>query len=413
MADAYVLGTFGDALEFLEDFNGNPILVSLTGATQDSQTILDRDSECGITDEIFLVPAESAKAAAFAADDNAVLLQVQCGLPLDCPELDRSLIVSHGCNPPPNCILEPEALIAAIQKPDCMLPTFFPPHSPHTDLVRGIDLGFAEASAVAYDISFESVNVLTNYIEMPFFQAWLFYPSELIGPKFLQYRGIVRLWESGTVQLIGEATVNYTGGKDYKVWIGDSPTDVGGHDETVISVPGDSAWHAVDWAYLPPSGKVVHIRYDGNDPGVPAQVWSYADGGWTFPITFRCEGDGGSRLNGTATRSGTTFSVSGSLGASASFATGFGIYTYEQDSADWSNTNGVTHFVDSIPPTLTTAWGPYTHTIPDSATKGIRFLGELAGGTGGAYGYGARCDFGPVLLATHDPVIQQGVDPLG
>lgn len=129
MATVYVLGTFDDPLEALTDFNGNALLIDVanTPVSDDEQTILDRDSDCGINDEIASFAPPNITAPAFAADDDDVLLQAMCGIPVDCPELDRAVIRSNGCNPPPNCILEPDALIAATAKATCNLPTFFPP----------------------------------------------------------------------------------------------------------------------------------------------------------------------------------------------------------------------------------------------------------------------------------------------
>ena len=127
MATAYVLGTFDDPLEALHDFEGHAILVLLTGAEQDPDAVLDRDTDCGINDETVFLAPPPLKATAWAEAEATALLHVHCANPLDCPELDRVPIRSHGCAPPPNCIAEPEARIAAVARPVCSVPTFLPP----------------------------------------------------------------------------------------------------------------------------------------------------------------------------------------------------------------------------------------------------------------------------------------------
>lgn len=412
-----VLGTFDDPLQALTDFDGNALLISVFNApTSDSeQDILDRDTDCGISEDVPILAPPRIRATAFAADGNAALLRTQCRLPTDCPDIDRTVIRSVGCNPPPNCIAEPDAARASRERPSCRLPVFLPPRST-TRVTRNLEFSEASATAKAYDMSFEDAGGLTNYIEVPFMQFARFRGEDATTHDFLThydtiFNGTVRLWESGTVEFIGFAKTDAPLGRTYRVWEGDSPTDAGGQHHDVIALPGDNTYYAVNFAVKPASGKSIHViapftlNTGGTSDGNRVVLWSYAAGGWIFPVNFNIGSDAG--IMGAIDRSGTNSTCVGSSGTWTTISNNAVVWSYLCDNS-WDNRAS---FISEYGAVGVSGTFNLSRTIPDSATQGVLwFCADAQGGTNQAWGTFA---VGPILRSDYDPVVQQGVDPLG
>lgn len=434
MAIAYVLGTFDDPLEFLTDFNEeHAILVELLNApvTDTEQTILDRAEECEIDDTIpIFFPAET-RATAYADLPEAALLRVACKQPLDCPELDRVPIRSFGCNPPPNCIAEPDALVAALARPTCRLPIFYPPSSPTTRRTRNLEFGYASATAVAYDMSWEDAGGLTNYVEFPYHQFlhWRADPDNPSDAYGLRYRGIVRVWESGTIQMVGE--MRFVDGAtlptsltelSYKVWFGE--TGQPGSLQTVATIPTDGDYHAVNWSGRPGSLEHCETYYGGIPAGgsegpdyfPTVELWQYPDGMVLPPDPPDVWGGSAGGTGITAcgvTRDGNDLDFAWSIAPEA-FTTQHFIATVEIDTevtndattSGFNEANGIAHLNAST--LFGSLGGTASRTIPDSATTGLR----VAIWTGSQNVNTGTFDCGPFLRLAYAPTIQQGVDPI-
>lgn len=256
---------------------------------------------------------------------------------------------------------------------------------------------------------------LTNYIEIPFMQFARFRGEDATTHDFLThydtvFNGMVRLWESGTVEFIGQAKTNAPLGRSYQVWEGDSPTDVGGQLHTVITLPGDDTYYDVNFAVHPAAGKSIHViapytlNVGGTTDGNRVVLWSYSSGGWIFPINFNIDSDAG--IMGAIDRSGTNSTCVGSSGTWTTILNNANVFSYLDDN-DWDNR---TSFINEYSAVGVSGTFNLSRAIPDSASQGVLwFCTDAQGGTNQAWGTFA---VGPILRSAYDPVIQQGIDPL-
>lgn len=269
---------------------------------------------------------------------------------------------------------------------------------------------------------------LANYIEIPFLQrmAGRFDPADSNVTYNLEYRGLVRVWESGTVEFVGECgdfrKLTLAGGPisiseiSYKVWFGiEHGVDVGTL-ETVATIPtsgGAGVWYPVDWSGRMSAGESTWILPD--IPGTvgavtnPVKLWEYPTG-----LMFPIEGiNGGLPLSGTGataaeiSRSGNDLVVDWAYQSNPGPTTGHHIWSWELDSTDWSRANFIQH-MDQYGISIFADSGTETRTIPDSATVGLRFfIGQSIFNE-----YLSTFDVGPFFRTAYStPEIQQGIDP--
>ena len=251
-----------------------------------------------------------------------------------------------------------------------------------------------------------------EYYELPFGQeltlGWYFDDAAHQGAISIAFYGKVRLWASGTVEMLGSIKCNRAG-QEYRVWIG--PTTTTGAFHVVGTTVLANTWEDVYWVHHPDEGSYVHCIL-GADFGTAAvwlrKLWSFEDGGWAFPIVFDNFGTVYADMDGTITRSETAITCTG------------GAYNYVASSAwDWwsSVTPGETPYdwvfsgysgVEQVStPTYTT-----TAEIPDSATTGIYARWYSGSPFPDAGNVTRLCSVGPFYRPAHDPVLQLGVDPL-
>lgn len=144
----------------------------------------------------------------------------------------------------------------------------------------------------------------TAYVEFPLWYRML-YQSLLGGanPDGTQagplFKGTVRYWENGTVQLIGKAkydkSANYPVSAStypFSMWIG--ATEISGISSLVANLPTGTTgstggdWVDIDWTGVPPAGQYVWLPY-GNWPYIEGaggssypnraiRIWEYPGG---------------------------------------------------------------------------------------------------------------------------------------
>ena len=244
------------------------------------------------------------------------------------------------------------------------------------------------------------------YYEIPFYHTLTVgYDTE---PLTMLFRGKVRLWGSGTVEIDGHILCTRAE-KAYRVWVG--PTTTTGAFHTVGTTTLEGVWEEVYWVHHPDEGSYVHCIL-GADFGTAAvwlrKLWSFEDGGWAFPIVFDNFGTTNAGMDGTITRSETAITCTG------------GAYNYDASSAwDWWSSvtpgetpddwvlSGYSGMANVSQPTYTT-----TAEIPDSATTGIYARWYSGSPFPDAGNVTRLCSVGPFYRPAHDPVLQLGVDPL-
>ena len=248
------------------------------------------------------------------------------------------------------------------------------------------------------------------YYEIPFFQT-LTVGFEMIDlvptPITMFFMGKVRLWRSGTVEMIGYTHCTLAG-REYRVWVG--PTTTEGEYHAVGTTAQALTWEEAYWVYRPAVGSYVHAILGADLGGAVwlRKLWSFEEGGWSFPIVFDNFGTTNADMDGTITRSETAITCTG------------GAYNYDASTAwdwwssvtpgetpdDWvlSGYSGMAHVSQ---PTYTT-----TAEIPDSATTGIYARWYSGSPFPDAGNVTRLCSVGPFYRPAHDPVLQLGVDPL-
>jgi hypothetical protein len=266
---------------------------------------------------------------------------------------------------------------------------------------------------------------LTNYIEVPLrqehFQAQETTPGNSENRR-TQFRGIVRLWQSGTVQWIGETRTTFTVDRDFRVAtgetfdvltahvVGTAPAGLG----SVSPFWGD--WAAVNWSYRIPTGHHMFLAIETGPPALydihaatEEPTMAYPVGWLPFPFTLYSKGGAGSELTGNMSRSGNSIVTEGTLDGGGIFSASFGGVSYDYDT-DTGETSGQT-ILFTASTAASIPYGPYSRTIPDSPTQGVIF--ELGAGAGVGAGISqSAAMFGPFFREAYStPTIQQGVDP--
>lgn len=266
---------------------------------------------------------------------------------------------------------------------------------------------------------------LTNYVEFPFWQ-FIHWRADGDNPNTaygLRYRGIVRVWESGTIQMVGE--LRFVDGTpstaltelSYKVWFGETGQE--GSLQTVATIPTASpgTWHEVNWAARPGALEHCEMFYGGipelvDDPQQRVELWQYPDGMVMPSDPPHVWGGSAGGIGVTAcgiTRGGNDVDFEWAISL-APFTTQHYIATSEMSTVapmeDYPVDNNTVHLNAS------TLFGPLggtgTTTIPDSETIGLRIRAWTANtnvNTG-------TFDCGPWLRLEYAPSVQQGVDPV-
>ena len=247
----------------------------------------------------------------------------------------------------------------------------------------------------------------TAYYELPFYHTLgVGYDT---GEVTMLFRGKVRLWESGTVEIDGHIQCNRAG-KAYRVWVG--PTTTTGAFHTVGTTTLENGWEAVYWAHHPNAGSYVHGVL-GADFGVPIwlrKLWSFEDGGWAFPIVFDGFQTELADMDGTITRSDTEIICSGNAWRSPEASSGWGWWssvTPSETPTAWV-ISGYSGVIQVSNPTYTTVAA-----MPDSATTGIYPRWFSGSPYSGVPDMTRICAVGPFYRPSHDPAPRIGVDPLG
>lgn len=268
---------------------------------------------------------------------------------------------------------------------------------------------------------------LTNYVEFPFFQFihWRADQDNANAAYGLRYRGIVRVWESGTVQMIGEMkfeddpTVPTTLTElAYKLNF--IETGQPGSLQTVATIPTDGDWHAVDWSGKPGALQHCETYYGGIPVSVAAEhtsveLFQYPDGLVlpADPPHIWAGSAGGIGITACGlVRDGNDIDFAWAI-APGAFTTQHYIATIQIDSTAADDTHGFEVVVGTSILHLNASTlggslgGTGTSPIPDSATVGLRiqiWTAHQNVNTG-------TFDCGPWFRTGYAPTVQQGIDP--
>lgn len=253
----------------------------------------------------------------------------------------------------------------------------------------------------------------TQYYEIPFRQeltlGWYFDDASHQGPVTLYFTGKVRLWASGTVEMIGSIYCNRAG-QEYRVWIG--PTTTSGEYHVVGTTVLANTSEDVYWVHHLDEGSYVHgiLGADFGTSGVwIRKLWSFEDGGWAFPIVFDNFGTSYADMDGTITRSDTAITCTGNAyNYLASAACDWWSSVTPGETADDWVFSGYSGVKQVSTPTYTT-----TAAIPDSSTTGIYARWYSGSPYPNATNVTRICSVGPFYRPAHDPTPQTGIDPLG
>lgn len=269
---------------------------------------------------------------------------------------------------------------------------------------------------------------LTNYVQFPYFQYlnWRADPDNPSDAYALRYRGIVRMWESGTVQMVGELRFHDSPGiptslteLSYKVWFGE--TGQPGSLQTVATIPTDGDWHEVNWAARPGALEHCETFYGGipeliGSPQFKVELWDYPNGMVMPSDPPHVWGGSDGAIGLTAcglVRDGNDIDLEWSITPDA-FITQHYIATVEIDSTTNDDTQGFALIGGSAVAHLNSSTiagslsGTATRTIPDSPTTGIRIQVWSAAQNVNR----GTFDCGPWFRLAYAPVIQSGVDPV-
>lgn len=247
----------------------------------------------------------------------------------------------------------------------------------------------------------------TAYYEIPF--------SHVVTTGFdtveltIHFAGKVRLWGSGTVEMIGGIR-STRAGTAYRVWVGPTPNT--GDYHVVGTSTQETTWEEAYWVYHPNDGSYVHGILGADIGGAIwlQKLWSFQDGGWAFPITFDNFQTSEANMDGVITRSESAIICTGNASRTPSASAAWdwwGSVTPGETFANWvfSGYSGVNQVST---PTYTT-----TAAMTDSATTGI-LARWYSGSPYPALSDVTRiCAVGPFYRPVYDPVVQFGIDPLG
>ena len=245
----------------------------------------------------------------------------------------------------------------------------------------------------------------SSYYELPFYHTLnVGYDT---APITMLFRGRVRLWESGTVELDGHI-LSTRAGKAYRVWVG--PNKNNGAYLVVGTTTRGATWEKAYWAYRPDEGSYVHAIL-GADIGVATwlrKLWSFEEGGWSFPIVFDNFQTYDADMDGTILRSETEVTCTGTayrLNSSSAWDW-WNSVTPGEAPGDWVFSGYSGCFQVATPTYKTVA------TIPDSATSGI-YARWYSGSPYPTEADVTRiCAVGPFYRPAYDPTPQTGTDPL-
>jgi hypothetical protein len=258
------------------------------------------------------------------------------------------------------------------------------------------------------------------FIEMPLYH--MYQTLENDWSIHLIFRGVMRLFESGTVALIGQAIIvsNYAETnpdsapvtpQDYKVWIGPDATT---GELVSVGAAGLAVWSDITWSIRPAAGSFVHLLFNfGGAPGIhPAQdhvrVAAWPDG-WRYPITLRFGAVNPAFQVVTIERVGDELTLAGEYQAGefdALHGISYGallsrvapVVDPPEYPGDWT-----IHFAQYA----SIADFSYAVAIPDDAATGMVVWGNLNR-------IGATVYYGPGWLGPFQraaPVVQTGFDP--
>ena len=245
-----------------------------------------------------------------------------------------------------------------------------------------------------------------SYYEIPFSQTLTV--GYDLGEITLNFAGKVRLWESGTVEMIGYTHCTLAN-REYRVWVG--ATTATGAYHVVGTTTQALTWEEAYWVYRPAEGSHVYCILGADLSGSATwlrKLWSFEDGGWAFPIVFDNFGTTYADMDGTITRSETAITCTGNASRNSASAAWdwWSSATPGETTDDWVF-SGYSGVMQVSTPTYTTV-----ATMPDSATAGI-YARWYSGSPYPGPAYVTRiCSVGPFYRPSHDPVLQTGVDPL-
>ena len=248
--------------------------------------------------------------------------------------------------------------------------------------------------------------VETGYYELPFYHTLsVGYDT---APVTMLFRGVVRVWELGTIEIVGHILCTRAG-YEYRVWVG--PSENSGSYHIVGTTTQEATWEPVSWIYRPEDGSYVHAILGADLGGATwlRRLWSFGDGGWRFPIVFDGFQTSYADMDGTITRTETQVLCTGNsyrYGASTAWDW-WGSVTPGEHPDDWvfSDYSGV---VQVSTPTYSTVAA-----LPDSATVGILARWYSGSPYPGGADVTRICSVGPFYRPAHDPILRYGIDPLG
>lgn len=292
------------------------------------------------------------------------------------------------------------------------------------------------------------VNILTNYVEFPYWYFFLYQNADGVNGQYhagIEFRGKVRLWESGTVELEGYVRFQKVGPTAvsattyaWRMWVGTVDSDgtlLTGSNSLVMNVStvgpydgsGYNAWQSVSWSVKPSPGSYVSQPYisqgltESDPPSAAVRVWQYPDG-LVMPHFTHVSGTAGSALafiNTTASRSGNDLVLSGDWSASeGGFGQpGIGLWRWIADVSDadprnWTRSDFeiLENFQSSFGSGTTTDTFSHSVAITDSETIGEMYRSLV--GASNVTSVVSTFNIGPILRTDYAPVIQQGIDPL-
>lgn len=265
----------------------------------------------------------------------------------------------------------------------------------------------ADAKAISHGETLLECRVVdAHYYELPFYH-YLNVDFDTI-PVTMIYAGRVKVWDTGTIEFAGHIRCTRSG-YSYRVWVG--PTDMSGAYHVVGTTSAPQVWQPVSWAYRPPLNEYVYsiLGVDINGGGTWRQrLWSFADGGWSFPIRFDGFQTSSADMDGTITRSATEITCTGTASKfNGSCAWDWwSSVTPMSDPATWefSGYSGAIQVTTPI----------YTTTAPmlDSATVGVYARWYSGSPTPTPSDVTRLCSVGPFYRPTYDPLPQVGIDPV-
>jgi hypothetical protein len=281
------------------------------------------------------------------------------------------------------------------------------------DLLESLTLNLS----LSWDI--EGGTPLVNYVEIPVYFTHRLFPSgafiTLNDRVDIEYRGTVRIWQSGTFEFDGEIrSRGYMNGvwtlpplaRRLSVWVGDVGLVSGTYHTVKDLAANDDSWQTCQWSTQASGADKVHFITGesfpptGHTAGNRVDLWVYPTG-WNLPISFGVPHDA-EISNGLIDRDGTSLDFTGDVGQWNVASNDTSVFSYYLDYTTWTASDFINEYQ------VLGAPGSFNETrvIPDSATQGLRLYFSC-----GQAGSASNFDIGPIFRTTYNPSVQQGVDP--